>query len=377
MRSEVLAMEVDAKKAEKRAYNRMKQRAFRKKIEDELQSLHRTIYDLELETTTLRRAATGPLPWADVAAALSKSTEATLHTNRALRSDVARARVLAQTMHAWVRRTIPHAPRERYFSMAPATLPASWEARQLGFKWITDRLYHHAEHLLHEHGLYKGEQNVTFGEITVHTTENGTHEYFTKYQRRVSAPFAAVCSAFEVLCTTGARDFVLSGRSALDAHITSLMDEEIVYSQGACTRDGAPWVDNKVWRTYRKPHELVIVGQSVHNDPRHATTSMERVRCNVVVVTAVDATTTLVRQLNINTHAYTRDGFVAPDVEARQFNVLVPPTSCAEDQLSQLAQHIRIVRNAMFRGGMNASLDAAIDAARARPVSSVVAKVPL
>ncbi|OQR86553.1 hypothetical protein ACHHYP_10435 [Achlya hypogyna] len=353
---------MDAKRAtDKREYNRLKQRAFRKKVEAELADLHKTIYHLETALRTARPQRTGgPLPWADVAAAFAQATEASLHTNRALRCDLERNKELARRMHAWLGAPGNHrVPDNRYSNWAPVGLPDGWEARQHAFRWITDRLFAHAEPLLHFHGLYRGAR-TTFGEIAVHVSTNGAHEYCTKYQRLLSAPLERVVAAYKVIGSARGGDFMLAGRHALDEDITSLMEEDIVYSQGVFTRAGVAWIDNKVWRTYVDRDRLVIVSQNVADDSKHPLTPMQRFRCNVVVAERINASSTLVRQLNINSHAFTKDGFVSPAIEAQQFNVDVAHIEAAEDQLALLAQHIRTVRNQMFCRSMDQSLDAAL-----------------
>ncbi|KAH9085055.1 hypothetical protein LEN26_020716 [Aphanomyces euteiches] len=325
--------------AKKRQYNREKQREFRRKLELQLEGLRDMVQTLEEElntrlekrqdpkTSTDDEAQTSMLPWREVATVFSKSAMTSMHTNRALKSELKQLKYVAACMHRFVHPepSLTPSPRNQYTNGGKLVLLKASDSRKMGAEWITNRLYYNADAILHQYDMHMNNMD-RIGDILVSRDANNVFQYVTRHQRVVHAPFEQVCEAYERISrgsTYGHNgvDLVLSNRSPLDAELMSSLDKSIVYSQANLFRNGTAWVDNKLWRTYITPHRLLIVSQNVQSDEVHPVTPLQRNRFSIVTVDRLDEKTTMTRQLNYNSQAFSADGTYVPlDIETKQFN---------------------------------------------------------
>ncbi|KAF0683094.1 Aste57867_24782 [Aphanomyces stellatus] len=373
----------DEKIQRRREYNREKQRLVRERAELALAALQDTIEALEAEVGRRRqqdkaRRRRGDhmentetlLPWREIAAAMAEETRVSNASNRALQANVERMRRVAISMYTWVfGHVIRAAPAESMSCTAHLTrtsLGADPASRRLSYAWLTDRLYHNVDRLLDGHGLHYRpvvvDEGDAIGDVIVEFDDDDLMMLSTRTRRHVPATFHHVCRAYDALAMPGAKgDFILAGRTRLLEDVAG--GSEIVYSRAVWTRNERPWIDNKVWRTYRSVTRVVVVSQTIHDDATFPVTALQRHRIGILVVDRLDATRTLVRELNLNSHAFdaANGAFVSLDQEGLQYHAGFSDTDDSETKRTKLRRRITMGGD-KERVGRLVRLDAALHA---------------
>ncbi|EQC28353.1 hypothetical protein SDRG_13900 [Saprolegnia diclina VS20] len=267
----------------KRRVNRDKKRAFRHKVQQQLDFLRRRVSDLEADLSA--RLAPTALPWAEVARALRDDVTEGEAAQRVLMQQLARQQHLALLMARWVDASVPpslSAPP----SFTPISLYKDPEARQLGLDWVTKQLYVHRYAVID--GLRLPIENVMSFDVNL----RGDDVVFRLVQRRIlpNTTVAIVANAYHRLYERNSFQFGLSGRHVLDNALPGT-----IYSRDAH--------ENIVYRSFSTAAEFVHVSQTIHDDhvyPTCAKTSTSRTKTAWILVQALDDGRVLETKLFLN-----------------------------------------------------------------------------
>ncbi|KDO32147.1 hypothetical protein SPRG_03364 [Saprolegnia parasitica CBS 223.65] len=236
----------------KRRVNRDKKRAFRIKVQQQLDFLRRRVIELEADLRAC--LASTVLPWAEVARALRDDVTDGYATQRALRQQLARQQHVALLMARWVDAVPPSLSAPPSFT--PISLDKDPEARQLGLDWVTKQLYVHRYAVMD--GLRLPIDNVQSFDVTL----AGANVVFRLVQRRIwtNTTVAVVAGAYHRLYERNSFHFGLSGRRILDNALPGT-----IYSRDAH--------ENIVYRSFPSALEFVHVSQTIHDDHMYPTSA--------------------------------------------------------------------------------------------------------
>ncbi|KAF0696317.1 Aste57867_12914 [Aphanomyces stellatus] len=129
----------------KREYERQRKASYRRMKRTEKQRLEERI--AILQAAVARRLATAAqtdstVEWREWASQSFQERCASTATNRSLRDTLWHHDTLVRVLQAWVHRSIVHPAMPDGNPWLQSTLLADPVARQVGFQWLTDRIYH-------------------------------------------------------------------------------------------------------------------------------------------------------------------------------------------------------------------------------------------
>ncbi|KAF0697900.1 Aste57867_11432 [Aphanomyces stellatus] len=147
---------------QRRQYNREKQRAHRHKMileraADEAEIVHlREVLAALHEQVAMHQAdavgTDGALSWRLIASIFRTNSRRALAQHNSLAEDTNAINAITESMLRFVSLNFPPSPvPSTSTSWHPATLLAQPEARKLGKEWLTQRMYHHTDEVLHRY----------------------------------------------------------------------------------------------------------------------------------------------------------------------------------------------------------------------------------
>ncbi|RQM24583.1 hypothetical protein B5M09_007800 [Aphanomyces astaci] len=225
-----------------RKYRTQKKEQFRR-LEAEWQYLLQTLHQLQHQHTAHHSASDTTHAPARLAPRVTSQHERhhldqqlALHTSQ-LRGDAEAKYRLACCLRDWVASQTPTPGLTPQMSWIYSTLCADPAARQLGFQWLSDRLYHTSHSVIPQHPL--GGQGGDAMQLTVHTNadENPVTIVAMEFHfqfHTVFASFANVVSA--ILAFSNQGGFVVS--DVIPCQVVEAVSDTLQYVYGANRRSG-------------------------------------------------------------------------------------------------------------------------------------------
>ncbi|RHY60245.1 hypothetical protein DYB34_001477 [Aphanomyces astaci] len=225
-----------------RKYRTQKKEQFRR-LEAEWQYLQQTLRQLQHQHTAHHSASDTTHAPARLAPRVTSQHERhhldqqlALHTSQ-LRGDAEAKYRLACCLRDWVASQTPTPGLTPQMSWIYSTLCADPAARQLGFQWLSDRLYHTSHSVIPQHPL--GGQGGDAMQLTVHTNadENPVTIVAMEFHfqfHTVFASFANVVSA--ILAFSNQGGFVVS--DVIPCQVVEAVSDTLQYVYGANRRSG-------------------------------------------------------------------------------------------------------------------------------------------
>ncbi|KAF0689655.1 Aste57867_18892 [Aphanomyces stellatus] len=310
---------VDDAKMKKRLYNREKQRLFQARLvhqnvslKDEVSVLEAQLAHLKATTADRPIEKSEALPWKEVAAGLREETFRAVHTNRKLRSEREVQKALVEILEAWVKTQTRHAAA----LTAPArtwrnvTLLASPESRAVGYDWITAHLHHNLQAVFQRYEFPSVTSAEISGDFDIDLTDLDVVQYVWRYQKEMDLPLEHVAASFRDHVW---RSMMLGGFVILHTEVLDGMPDHMVYRHTITNPDETV---NYLGREYADQDRVVFLGQNIHDDEILPSGSRQRNRMAWVVLDRIGPSRTRARILHLNSHYFTKDGYVSLDEEA-------------------------------------------------------------
>ncbi|ETW06928.1 hypothetical protein H310_03039 [Aphanomyces invadans] len=350
-------METDAAaaaKAKKREYNREKQRIFQAKLVQQMLSLRDEVAALEAQLAQLHMASSQrdddmsgyALSWKDVAAGLEEDCKLVVDENRRLRRQRHGQRELLKTLQAWVNVQTRHAtaltaPTHTWRNV---TLLASPESRVVGFDWITAHLYHNTEAVFQRYAFPSVAPEEISGDFAIDSTDPDVMQYVWRYQKEMDMPMEFVVECFR---DNVWRSMMLGGFVVLHTEVLDNMPEKMIYRHTITSPDETV---NYLGREYADgPDRVVFVGQNIHDDAIVPSGSRQRNRMAWVVLDRLTPCHTRVRILHLNSHFFTKDGYVSLDDEARFWGGDVSDAGDEHTKFVKFQRHVTVMGDDVAR----------------------------
>ncbi|OQR98331.1 hypothetical protein ACHHYP_08779 [Achlya hypogyna] len=309
-----------ADKLRKREYHREKQRMYRQEEANELNFLRGRVRDLEAEVARLsQRKALTTLSWREVASALGEEKRSVVHQRRLLQSQRKMYQDLALRMTTWVDQ---HTGRVKKpldtsgGSWRNTTLLKEPESRKLGVDWITKQMFFNVDRVLRDCEFPAPSEGSFLNDFTIRELENDTFQYV--WRQMTLVPFGL--------------PFTLSIlRRVIHQYITGaiwspgngkLLDQELLEGVGPNVQYARTVVSdaeavNLIAREFAVGDDrVVVVSQNIHDDETLPECQRQCDRRFWVVLDKVSENETKISLLYINSHFFTKAGFVSLAVEA-------------------------------------------------------------
>ncbi|KAF0715142.1 Aste57867_3558 [Aphanomyces stellatus] len=303
-----------------------RQRMYRRQDREGLLYLRRRVHGLAAELQALDRPKKRSLmlPWQDVATALQEAAAAATCTNQSLKDQVAQYQMLACRLASWLRP--PSVGRD---TLSPSTL--TWQdehlpeddcIRRTAMDWITQRLVHHADAAVAAFDLPYTTDEV----LHVHAVEIPDTRGCIEYNASQMLLHASVGDIAAVML------FGESRRPQCTQEVNDT-DAGLHYQQyptqiGRCKFP----LNMLVLHHHVSPTKFVLCRTAITDDPRHPPGAAVYRWKEWVVLEAIGATTTLVRQGSINSGVqYTATREYMPLIE--RVPQLEPYAHSMDDQL--------------------------------------------
>ncbi|RHY12304.1 hypothetical protein DYB25_005116 [Aphanomyces astaci] len=352
----VAVMSEAAAKAKKREYNREKQRIFQAKLVQQVVSLKDEVSVLEAQLAQLHLdkpsnivddvgLSANALSWKDVAAGLQDDTNRIVDINRRLRRERHSQKELLKTLQAWVNVQIRHsttlcAPTHTWRNV---TLLASPESRAVGYDWITAHLFYNTEAIFQRHAFPSVAPEEISGDFSIDITDPDAMQYVWRYQKEMDMPLAFVATCFR---DNVWRSMMLGGFVIIHTEVLDNMPDQMIYRHTITNPDETV---NYLGREYNDgPDRVVFVGQNIHDDAIVPCGSRQRNRMAWVVLDRLTPCHTRVRILHLNSHFFTKHGYVSLEDEARYWGGDVG-TGDDASKLVKFQKHVTVMGDDVAR----------------------------
>ncbi|CAK4080511.1 unnamed protein product [Aphanomyces euteiches] len=331
---------IDEAKLKKRQYNREKQRLFQARLVNQMVSLKDEVASLEAELRRLKLepvngSRSDALPWKEVATGLREETFRALHTNRQLRGKHQEQKELIEMLKAWVNIQTRHgatlsSPSRTWRNV---TLLASSRSRSMGYEWITAHLYLNTEAVFQRYAFPSVQSEEISGDFDIDFANPDEIQYIWRYQKEVDLPLELVADSFRDHVW---RTMMLGGFVILHTEVLDGMPDQMIYRH---TITNPSETVNYLGREYREEGRVVFVGQNIHDDEILPSGSLQRNRMAWVVLERLAPCRTRARILHLNSHYFTKQGYVTMDEEAQLWGCDLSFTP-DDKKISVFQQHV-------------------------------------
>ncbi|KAF0705626.1 hypothetical protein As57867_006975, partial [Aphanomyces stellatus] len=297
-------------------------------------------------------------------------------TNASLRTLCQQHAALAETMKRWVVQAC-HVPISLGESPArhKVTLAAHPAARRLGFDWITQQMYYNRDRVL---ALFHD---------TIDDTNPDCLQYVWRWQREIDAPLEVVRDKFARANVDGQMRGsniwpttpvpAAAAVEALDDEALSSLNARYVHTLWNPHRAPVHFLS----REFNTPDQSVFVAQCIHDDECFPSTRAIRDRSlwylvhtsstcvwymvgdrqtlSRLVLDRVGPSTTMLRAVTLNSHAFTKHCYVPLEQEMQGWGCDVGHVATDQGKMVLFGAHVRRIvnqHNAMFEREVRAKL---------------------
>ncbi|OQR99863.1 hypothetical protein THRCLA_06356 [Thraustotheca clavata] len=291
-------------KYDKRTYNRERQRMLQNERLMQVQNLKQqiTLLQEQLQSQYMR-----PLKWKEIAQEIQDCEKESKLLQKTLRRKVNRLEQLIKIMTQWVADMmyVEKSLDNRNLDCKNITLMEEPLSRQLGCEWILDHLFYNMEYVFSNCGFPGPNSDEIFQrfQVTINENENCQYEWCT--QRILPASFDDTTFAFQKILKDNYMG--IGRRQPLENQLISTNTKCFDYSRQLFKHSNHVDWENWLCGEYFEPNRYVIVMQSIHNDAKHPSGTLQRNRMTWVVVDRIGPMLSRTRELMTFSNYWTKD----------------------------------------------------------------------